>query len=58
MMDKELSEEELEKVIMHPDKEVIYKQAMNNKDIFRKKQIEELKKLKEELAPSTDKRRR
>ncbi len=58
MMDRELNEKELEEVGMHPDKELNYEKAMKNKDLFRKKQIEELKKIKEELSPSADKRRR
>ena len=45
----ELSEEELANVRAFPDSKVSIEKAIENKDLYRKKQIEALESLKEEL---------
>ena len=49
----ELSFEDLDRVGVHPNNEVNWENAKNNKDLYRKEQIEELERLKEELSDRT-----
>ena len=50
----ELSLDELEHVGMHPNNEVNHNEAIKHSDLFREKQIEELKVLKEEIEKSRE----
>ncbi len=57
MEEKELNLEELEHVQASPNKEANYENAMNNKELYRKIQIEKLEKMKEDILNKTEEKR-
>ena len=49
MEDRELNLDELENVHVSPDNKTNYENTMNNKDLYRQKQIQELESLKDKI---------
>ena len=54
----ELRPDDLNNLHIHPNNEVNYEKAMEHPELYRKEQIDELKKMKEELTQSNQGRSR